>query len=65
MTIAHYTSTVNILIRPRFINLGDPARPLSTEDPTFDTYLPVDDAAWGDSVRLVSSPYTTLGNMDC
>jgi hypothetical protein len=38
--------------RFRFMNLNDPGRPLSTEDPTFDTYLPVDDTAWDDCVSL-------------
>ncbi|KAF7563369.1 hypothetical protein G7046_g707 [Stylonectria norvegica] len=35
-----------VLIFDRFLSLGNPTRPLSTEDPTFDTYLPVDDTKW-------------------
>ena len=35
----------------RYVNLGNPGRQLATEDPTFDTYLPVDDDAWDDCVR--------------
>ncbi|GAM38710.1 hypothetical protein TCE0_033f09660 [Talaromyces pinophilus] len=48
-----------VLIFDRFLNLNDPTRPLSTEDPTFDMYLPVDDTSWndctakpGDAVRI-------------
>jgi hypothetical protein len=33
-----------------FTNLGNPEKHLVTEDPTFDTYLPVDDEAWDDCV---------------
>jgi hypothetical protein len=36
-----------------FLNLNNPARPLSTEDPSFDTYLPVDDTSWNDCVKLL------------
>lgn len=35
----------------RFLSLSNPVRPLSTDDPTFDTYLPVDDAIWDEGVR--------------
>lgn len=35
-----------------FLNLNNPTRPLSTEDPTFDMYLPVDDTSWNECVRL-------------
>ncbi|KAK7750339.1 hypothetical protein SLS62_007747 [Diatrype stigma] len=44
-----------VIMFDRFLSLSNPTRPLSTEDPTFDTYLPVDDAAWDDCVRLGSS----------
>ncbi|TVY14563.1 hypothetical protein LARI1_G005900 [Lachnellula arida] len=37
-----------VLLLDRFMNLSDPRRHLVTEDPTFDTYLPVDDTAWDD-----------------
>ncbi|KAG9233058.1 putative fungal-specific transcription factor [Amylocarpus encephaloides] len=37
-----------ILLLDRFINLGNPKIHLITENPTFDTYLPVDDGAWDD-----------------
>jgi hypothetical protein len=40
----------------RFLNLSNPARPLSTEDPGFGSFLPVDDSAWDDGVRLDGSP---------
>ena len=33
-----------------FLNLGNPTRCLATKDPTFDTYLPVDDFAWDNGV---------------
>jgi hypothetical protein len=36
----------------RFLGLSDTSRPLSTEDPSFDSFLPVDDTAWDDCVRL-------------
>ncbi len=38
-----------------FLNLGNPTRSLATKDPTFDTYLPVDDFTWDNGV----SPCTT------
>ncbi|KAH6888444.1 putative fungal-specific transcription factor [Thelonectria olida] len=37
-----------VLMLDRFLSLSNPSRPLSTEHPTFDTYLPVDDSAWDD-----------------
>lgn len=33
------------------LNITNPSRRPSTEDPTFDTYLPVDDQAWDEGVR--------------
>ncbi|KAI5462017.1 putative fungal-specific transcription factor [Mariannaea sp. PMI_226] len=35
-----------VVIFDRFLSLSNPSRPLSTESPAFDTYLPVDDSAW-------------------
>ncbi|KAE9370944.1 hypothetical protein N431DRAFT_468950 [Stipitochalara longipes BDJ] len=43
-----------VLIFDRYLNLSNPLRPLSTEDPTFDSYLPVDDIAWDDSTTKPS-----------
>uniref|UniRef100_A0A093V036 Putative transcriptional regulatory protein PB1A11.04c n=1 Tax=Talaromyces marneffei PM1 TaxID=1077442 RepID=A0A093V036_TALMA len=43
-----------VLTFDRFLNLNNPARPLSTEDPTFDTYLPVDDTSWNDCTAKAS-----------
>ena len=40
----------------RFLSLSNPQRPLSTEDPIFESYLPVDDAAWDDEVPAHSPP---------
>lgn len=40
----------------RFMNFSNPGRRLVTEDPTFDTYLPVDDDAWDNGVRLDFTP---------
>ncbi|KAL7944092.1 hypothetical protein V8C42DRAFT_96239 [Trichoderma barbatum] len=37
-----------VLMLDRFLNVGDPGRPLATEDPTFDCFLPVDDKAFID-----------------
>ncbi|KAL7935789.1 hypothetical protein V8C35DRAFT_298248 [Trichoderma chlorosporum] len=37
-----------ILILDRLLNVGDPGRPLATEDPTFESLLPVDDKVFVD-----------------
>lgn len=34
----------------RFLNLGNPSRSLTTKDPAYDDYLPVDDQAFLDAV---------------
>lgn len=39
-----------VLIFDRYVSLSNPERPLSTSDPRFDSYLPVDDTAWDDSI---------------
>ncbi|KAL7915278.1 hypothetical protein GGI35DRAFT_488994 [Trichoderma velutinum] len=35
-----------VLMLDRLLNVGDPGRPLATEDPTFDSFLPIDDKAF-------------------
>ncbi|VUC29718.1 unnamed protein product [Clonostachys rosea] len=37
-----------VLMFDRFLSLSNPSRALSTEDPPFDAFLPVDDAVWDD-----------------
>jgi hypothetical protein len=58
-----------IVMLDRFLSLNDPLRSLSTPDPTFNTYLPVDDAAWDngtahhDSAVTISTGFTLqMGN---
>lgn len=46
----------------RFTNASNPERCLVTEDPTFDTYLPVDDDAWDNGVR---PEFFLLSNSQC
>ncbi|KAH8888148.1 hypothetical protein GQ53DRAFT_872412 [Thozetella sp. PMI_491] len=43
-----------VLIFDRFLNVTNPLRSLSTEDPSFETYLPVDDDAWDDGTTRSS-----------
>uniref|UniRef100_A0A0B7KI44 Xylanolytic transcriptional activator regulatory domain-containing protein n=1 Tax=Bionectria ochroleuca TaxID=29856 RepID=A0A0B7KI44_BIOOC len=58
-----------VLMLDRFSSLSNPARPLSTEDPPFDAFLPVDDAVWddwssapGDSIRFSASFNLKMGS---
>ncbi|KAH8807819.1 putative fungal-specific transcription factor [Xylogone sp. PMI_703] len=53
-----------VIMFDRFLGLHDPARPLSTEDPMFDSHLPVDDTAWDnctakpEDITLMSTGFT-------
>lgn len=40
-------------MRYRFLNLGNPLRGLTTKDPEYDDYLPVDDWTFLNAVRTV------------
>jgi hypothetical protein len=58
-----------ILHLDRFLAFNDPTRPLATEDPRFETFLPVDDTAWdegtskpSDAVRLCDASTLNTGN---
>ncbi|KAL7801848.1 hypothetical protein V8C43DRAFT_312761 [Trichoderma afarasin] len=37
-----------VLMLDRLLNIGDPGRPLATEDPTFDSFLPINDREFND-----------------
>jgi hypothetical protein len=58
-----------ILELDRFLAFSNPTRPLSTQDATFNTFLPVDDAAWdddtakpSDAVRVCDASTMRTGN---
>ncbi|KAH7121770.1 hypothetical protein B0J13DRAFT_648559 [Dactylonectria estremocensis] len=58
-----------VLILDRYLSLSDPSRSLSSEDPTFESYLPVDDTAWdegtakpGDVVTMSTGFTLKTGN---
>ncbi|KAH7121582.1 putative fungal-specific transcription factor [Dactylonectria macrodidyma] len=58
-----------VLILDRYLSLSNPSRALSSEDPTFDSYLPVDDTAWdegtakpGDVVTISTGFTLKTGN---
>ncbi|OPB40547.1 hypothetical protein A0O28_0006260 [Trichoderma guizhouense] len=44
-----------VVILDRIISIHNPLRRLLTDDPTFETYLPVDDHAWEDGISGPSS----------
>ncbi|KAB5578180.1 hypothetical protein GE09DRAFT_1088782 [Coniochaeta sp. 2T2.1] len=57
-----------VLVLDRLLNITNPVKRLSTDDPTFDSYLPVDDKAWdqgttspGDAVRLSAGFHLRMG----
>ncbi|KAL6805373.1 hypothetical protein J3E68DRAFT_441833 [Trichoderma sp. SZMC 28012] len=39
-----------VLMLDRLLNIGDPGRPLATEDPTFDSFLPINDRDFNDGM---------------
>ncbi|PKK54194.1 hypothetical protein CI102_1024 [Trichoderma harzianum] len=39
-----------VLMLDRLLNIGDPGRPLATEDPTFDSFLPINDRDFNDGI---------------
>lgn len=45
----------DVFVMYRFLNLSNPSRILTTANPTFEDFLPVDDERFADAVRL---PYT-------
>ncbi|KAH8660396.1 hypothetical protein BX600DRAFT_56519 [Xylariales sp. PMI_506] len=58
-----------ILMLDRFSSLSNPTRPLCTEDPSFDAYLPVDDEDWNqgtshpsDAVRISNGFELKMGS---
>ncbi|CAH0056008.1 unnamed protein product [Clonostachys solani] len=58
-----------VLMLDRFSSLSNSARPLSTEDPPFDAFLPVDDSVWddwssapGDSIRFSAGFNLKMGS---
>lgn len=46
----------------RFLNLGNPSRSLTTKDPAYDDYLPVDDQAFLDAVSTFDN-YINYGRI--
>ncbi|TKA79555.1 hypothetical protein B0A55_02741 [Friedmanniomyces simplex] len=45
-----------VILLDRFVNLGHRGKPFASADPSLDTHLPTDDAAWDKGQMLVAAP---------